>query len=258
MALFWKNASFVSDEKWTPTVIKEPHREPGQIQKEARITRSVLYQTRENPCSSLDHIYLHLRVLLKIAQVIWEKNRISSFCLLWRTALQQVSWFLPRASQFCKRGAKSWKLGLARKGWLWKLSKSQRDAQLQGCTDSFSRWRQCIHLFLLSNGRLNSHRKTLFSCPPPNMERGGSAQYGLAGRHNSDLRFENPQFSTRGIVCCFIQRAWREASNHHHSSHNDISMRFPSTNMNNWTWSWFRVLSACTGFILCVKSTGTL
>ena len=133
--------------------------------------------------------------------------------------------------------------------------------EMRNCGDAlivFSRWRQCIHLFLLSNGRLNSHRKTLFSCPPPNMERGGLAQYGLAGRHSSDLRFENPQFSTRGIVCCFIQRAWREALNHHHSSHNksDISMRFPSINMNNWTW--FQVLSACTEFYLCVKSTGTL
>ena len=96
-----------------------------------------------------------------------------------------------------------------------------RGAQLRGCTDDFSRWQHRIHLLLLSNGRINGHRKTLFSCLAPNEDLPNMdilAVIQICG-------LKTPQFSARGIVYCPNQTKL-----HHHPIF--IHFTTQSTNMN--------------------------
>ena len=91
---------------------------------------------------------------------------------------------------------------------------NREDAQMIFQDDS-------IHLLLLSNGRINGHRKTLFSCLAPNKDLPNMdilAVIQICG-------LKTPQFSARGIVYCPNQTKL-----HHHP----IFIHFTTqcTNMN--------------------------
>ena len=94
-----------------------------------------------------------------------------------------------------------------------------------------------IHLLLLSNGRINGHRKTLFSCMAPNKDLPNMdilAVIQICG-------LKTPQFSARGIVYCPNQTKL-----HHHP----IFIHFTTqcTNMNL-----IEVVSHGTAATFCVQ-----